>query len=218
MKAILLQDLQLKARVVVFKVRNNFFRILPQLNNERHFRLEEILRRIFSPGAWIFAKFLLGENIRLTFSPPWLDVGSFNRHKETDSLHKSIKSNIPAVTMTIIHTPRNLLLLGLRLAKHTDKRIERVSKETNMYRFRVHYGCNPAVAATIFHDLQTTTVDKARVPQGKSVNIRFYLMALNFLKLYPTEIQREAISPSYVELPCTMCWHRHYHRRTPIPS
>ena len=67
------------------------------------------------------------------------------------------------------------------------------------------FGADPSVVATIFTDLQITTIVEAFIPPGAQRNINHFLMAWHHLKLYPTEIKLEAafgISPA---------WDRHWY-------
>ncbi len=90
-----------------------------------------------------------------------------------------------------IFTIDELLKLGLRMVRYRSKRIRRAKKETNLNRFRKHFGSSALVCALIWEDLQTTTVQDARVPPD-SRRIEYFLMAMHHLKLYPKEYEREA--------------------------
>ena len=106
---------------------------------------------------------------------------------------------------SVEHTPETLMQLGLEIVHFTKKRISKSNNERNVHRFKVHFGCTPHVACEIFKDLQQTDIEQAFVPPG-SRNIRHYLMALHMVKVYPTEIEREAvfdISPSHSR---EWCW------------
>ena len=107
----------------------------------------------------------------------------------------------------VIYTAAEIQSIGLDIVGYKQNRIQRAKPETNRYRFRVHFGSDPKVIATIFADLQTTTVAAAFIPPGNSRNIRHFLMAMHFLKVYPTEIQREAtfdVSPAWGR---DWCWY-----------
>ena len=98
-----------------------------------------------------------------------------------------------------IFTIEEVLNFGLTLIGYKQRKIERAKDATNRTRFKSHYGASPTVAAIIYSDLQVTTIEDAFVPSSKR-SLKFFLMALHHLKVYPTEIQREAtfdISPSY---------------------
>jgi hypothetical protein len=90
-----------------------------------------------------------------------------------------------------IFTIDELLKLGLRMVRYRSKRIRRAKRETNQNRFRKHFGSSALVCALIWEDLQTTTVQDARVPPD-SRRIEYFLMAMHHLKLYPKEYEREA--------------------------
>ena len=106
----------------------------------------------------------------------------------------------------VIYTPDEVLHIGLKWVGFTSHRIERASAATNIYRFRAHFGADPKVVAVIFEEFQTTDYADARVPSG-SANIKHFLMALHHLKVYPREVEREAlfdISPAYGR---DWCWY-----------
>lgn len=95
--------------------------------------------------------------------------------------------------VTVILTADEILMHGLKYVGYTDRRIARVKTEkTNIDRFVGHFGSTPVVVATIWEDLQRTQVYLARVPP-EHLSIDNLLMAMHFLKRYPTELEREAI-------------------------
>ena len=105
----------------------------------------------------------------------------------------------------VVYTAAEILDIGLKLVGYKEKRLQRCGQAVNRYRFRVHFGSDSCVLATIFTDLQTTSIEEAFLPR-KARNIKQFLMAMHLLKIYPTEIEREAIfdiSPSYGR---DQCW------------
>ena len=101
--------------------------------------------------------------------------------------------------MTQIVTADEMMNTGLLYARFTKARIDRCKRDTNVKRFVSHFGSIPEVVVLIFEDLQLTDIDEARL-DPKDVNLKFFLMALHFLKCYPTENEREAmfdISPKW---------------------
>lgn len=99
-----------------------------------------------------------------------------------------------------IITAKQMMHIGLTILKFSIRKIQRAKHRTNRKRFTSHYGCSPRVASMIYEDLQRTQVAAARVSGKQQLKVRHFLMALHMLKVYPTEIQREAIfdlSPSY---------------------
>ena len=92
----------------------------------------------------------------------------------------------------VIWTPQEILCHGLQMMHYTEKRIKRAKTAgTNVKRFRIHFGCNPAVCAQIWEDLQKTTIDGAQIDE-KDLNKDYFLGTFYFLKRYPTEEEREA--------------------------
>jgi hypothetical protein len=63
--------------------------------------------------------------------------------------------------------------------------------ETNLDHFCSHYGSNLIVYVQIWENLQTTPVDEAQI-SGTNANtsLDYFLMAIYFLKCYPTEQQQ----------------------------
>ena len=78
----------------------------------------------------------------------------------------------------------DFLNLGLKLAGNCDRTIERTCYKTKLARFEAKYYACPATCCAILWDLQTTDVADAQVDNP---NPRHLLIALNFLKEYPTE-------------------------------
>jgi hypothetical protein len=63
----------------------------------------------------------------------------------------------------------------------------KVCRKTNLDCFRSLYGSNPVVYAQIWEDLQTTEIEDARLTNSESnKGLDNFLMAINFLKCYPT--------------------------------
>ena len=91
-----------------------------------------------------------------------------------------------------IKTPAQLLDIGLRLMGWSCRRIKRAKVKGNKRRFRAHFGCSPVVLAQLYEDLQITPIAKARITR-EQIDVRDFLGTINFLKRYPTEIEREAI-------------------------
>ena len=63
-----------------------------------------------------------------------------------------------------IFTADEMLKKGLTLVGYTDKKLDRAKKQqTNVDRFRSEYGADPHVLAQIWEDLQTTSIQVARL-------------------------------------------------------
>ena len=92
----------------------------------------------------------------------------------------------------VVFAPSEFMDVGLRLVNYTTRRIKRAKTKRNIERFIGHFGASPATVAKIWEDLQTTSIDEARVPPSM-LNMDHYLMALHHLKRYPTDLEREAI-------------------------
>lgn len=103
---------------------------------------------------------------------------------------------------TVVYTESEVLVRGLLKARFTLRRIKRAKAKTNRERFESHYGVTCTIAVRVFHDLQQTAFDDARV-DGSEINLDHFLMALYFLKLYPKEAQIEALfdlSPKWARM------------------
>jgi hypothetical protein len=88
----------------------------------------------------------------------------------------------------LILTADEFLRKGLELGGFDRHRQKKVRRAQNLERFRSFCGSNPVVYAEIFEDLQTTEIDEARV-DAATLCVDSFLMALHFLKCYPTENQ-----------------------------
>ena len=93
-----------------------------------------------------------------------------------------------ATTTMLILTADDMLRKGLELGGFDRSRQKKVRRAQNLERFRALYGSNPVVYAEIFEDLQTTEIAEARV-DSDMICVDSFLMALHFLKCYPTENQ-----------------------------
>ena len=110
-----------------------------------------------------------------------------------DKYINNVDNGRNAPSQHVIYTSREVLLKGLELV-YSEERIIRVhgdpgESKTNVQRFKDHYGANPVVVATIWEDLQTTNIPRARITVLK---FEAFLEALNFLYRYKRESEREA--------------------------
>ena len=88
--------------------------------------------------------------------------------------------------MAAIITPDQMLQTGLMLVGFEVHAIQKVSRNTNLKRFRSHYGSNPIVCATIWDDLCHSNNPDARIDTS-TVDVHQFLMSLHFVRCYPTE-------------------------------
>jgi DDE superfamily endonuclease len=94
----------------------------------------------------------------------------------------------------LILTGDEMLLYGLKLLGWEEKQLVRKSKNNRdnlLSLFKSDFGASPAVVAQIFEDLQTTDLPAARISFATMDDAAQLLYALNFLKQYPTEGQRQ---------------------------
>ncbi|KAI2504968.1 hypothetical protein MHU86_9497 [Fragilaria crotonensis] len=92
-----------------------------------------------------------------------------------------------------IHTPGDLLRIGLFLVGFDLARQQAVDSNTNVRRFKSHFGSSPVVCAVLWEDLITTDIQEARVVPAPGALDKF-LMCLYFLKTYATEEKLSAFS------------------------
>jgi len=91
----------------------------------------------------------------------------------------------------IIFSADQVLERGLRLAGMDPARQSRMKRDSLIEFFKDSYGVAPIVYATIWEDIQTTTVPYARIDTTqRSCTIETFLQAINFLKKYDTELGR----------------------------
>jgi len=89
-----------------------------------------------------------------------------------------------------IYTPDEIMATGLELAGF-DRHRRKVARATNLDRFRSAYGSDPVVVACVWEDLLTTSNAEARIDRKAAKHVDRFLLAMHFLKIYPTE-RREA--------------------------
>lgn len=100
--------------------------------------------------------------------------------------------------MAAILTAKQMLKVGLDIARIIRYRQRRLSAETKYRKFKSHYGVHPLHAARVWRDLRTTTIGKAHVEDNG--NIYGFFAALNFLKVYATEDVRADFFQDHMHL------------------
>ena len=86
--------------------------------------------------------------------------------------------------MIVVFNDDEFLKLGLQMAGHCERTINRSKAATNLSRFTAKYCAGPDACADTFLDIQTTMIEEAQVDNP---NQRHLLIALNWLKEYPVE-------------------------------
>jgi hypothetical protein len=94
-------------------------------------------------------------------------------------LHRNMEASL-------IIAPDDLMSIGLELVGFGAYRQKSVQRATNLKRFKSFYGSAPVVYANIWEDLMTTDIEEARVSPSDAV-LKNYLLAIHFLKVYPTD-------------------------------
>jgi hypothetical protein len=97
--------------------------------------------------------------------------------------------NETTATKMVVLTTDEVLQKGLSMVGFDHDRQKNVSRETNLQRFRAHYGSNPIVYAQIWEDLSLLTETDAWKMDPDS-----FLMACHFLTCYPTEHFNPSVS------------------------
>jgi hypothetical protein len=87
----------------------------------------------------------------------------------------------------LILTDDEVLARGLELVGFNDARQARSKQESNDEVFKEHYGSMPFVYAQLWEDLQLIDEATARVDNAKQKDFDYFMGALYFLKVYPTE-------------------------------
>jgi len=85
-----------------------------------------------------------------------------------------------------ILTPHEILVAGLKALKYSKRRINRCKDSTNQGRLRNAHGLNSVALAQLWEDLQTTSIEEARLDPNQRDLLMFFI-SLNFLKKYRTE-------------------------------
>jgi hypothetical protein len=122
-------------------------------------------------------------------STPPSSPSSFSSFSSFLSSGASSISELDAIVYT---TKNEVLKTGLRLVNFTSKRVKKAKRVVNEHRFQQQFGVSAEIAVKVFHDLQTTIFEDAHV-EASDADIRYFLLALYFLKNYPKEYQTEAI-------------------------
>jgi len=104
--------------------------------------------------------------------------------------------------MPLLNIPAaDFLSLGLELVGFSAARQASVRDETNTERFLSSYPITPAACSSVFYDLQTTTIDAARIDDAVPF---YFLVALNWMKTYKTEHEISGLADLD---PKTICVH-----------
>ena len=86
-----------------------------------------------------------------------------------------------------IYSTDEVLTRGLQLVGYSDRQLGRAKRETQVRRFKVHFGSSPKVCAELFEVLQVTSIVEAKLTNPSVNEFIKYMMTHFFLKTYPTE-------------------------------
>ena len=87
--------------------------------------------------------------------------------------------------MLFILTPDEILKRGLDTIGFDEAKQRKINDAGKLETFLSYYGSAPIVLALIWEDLQTTSIQQARV-DPKKTSITVFFMVMYFLKAYPT--------------------------------
>ncbi|KAG7342239.1 DDE superfamily endonuclease [Nitzschia inconspicua] len=90
-------------------------------------------------------------------------------------------------------TANEFLDLGISVWYTQGRKRTLRSKKSKIGRFKDYYGVSPLLCASMWEDLQRTNIAEANIDDGSKehLNPKHFLMALNTLKRYPTDNERE---------------------------
>jgi DDE superfamily endonuclease len=94
----------------------------------------------------------------------------------------------------LVLTGEEILRRGLMLLGWSERKLARASRNRHAkhtHLFICDFGANPHVVAEIFSDLQTTDIAAVKIDDATIDDLENLLFALQFLKVYPTEGQRQ---------------------------
>jgi len=95
----------------------------------------------------------------------------------------------------LLYTADEVMAKGLLIVGFSATRLAGVMRKTRLAWFESHFGVAPVVYSEIWEDLQTPAIAEARIDTKKrGVTIDNFLQSIYFIKVYPTEIQRSALS------------------------
>jgi len=87
-----------------------------------------------------------------------------------------------------------MMLHALKFAHYDDERISRVSRKTNVQRFKRKYGSNPCVYIALWKDIQLIRDDAYRLVVKNPVgDLKAFFLAIHFLRKYTTGANEEAV-------------------------
>ena len=103
------------------------------------------------------------------------------------------EASIVGNDLVILTAADEVLRTGLELLGYNEQQINRKSKHKRrlqIERFVSNFGLKPHVVSQVWEDLQVTTVPNAQLGKGER-DFEKFLFALEFLKMYERERQRE---------------------------
>lgn len=111
-----------------------------------------------------------------------------------------------------IYTGDQVMRIGLEMMGFPLERQQRVQYKTRSKDFKAFFGVHPFIVARIWEDLQTTTIDEARINPSPAwaafgmCTMKNFLHAFHFLKRYPTETERKGTTGHSAVTLRKWCW------------
>lgn len=110
----------------------------------------------------------------------------------------------PSIGNLLILTPEEVMMKGLVLLGWNAERLKkRKSEETNVSQYSGWYGVDPCVIAQLLEDLQTTSIENARID---NINLDKLHWAVHFLYRYPRETENESTWKKCSNTIREACW------------
>lgn len=118
----------------------------------------------------------------------------------------------PVIVPQDIRTPAEVLQLGLLTRGFSQERIVKNKQDRLDEWFQSSFGCSPVVVAAMWHDLQTTTNNLARIGDTNiadfiPISLFDFLNAIEFLKCYLSEKKREGMCNLSGKTLRMRCWY-----------
>lgn len=88
--------------------------------------------------------------------------------------------------MVVNILPTEFVEIGLTLLGTSKQRLRNTKYSKNVERFRANFGVGPAACSAVFRDLQTTSIQDARIDLPNRI---FFLLAVHWLCAYPKEAE-----------------------------
>lgn len=107
--------------------------------------------------------------------------------------------------MVLRLSEQEMLFYGLAQAGIDRCSQQKQKHEENVKHFKALYGSEPRVYAALWEDLQTTLLEDAHIDPKKDTFDGF-LIAIHFLKCYPTQYEQKTLFHYCIKTGAELCW------------